>query len=86
MLVDVGLRYRPIPLNLGFVFSAREIKGDSFMIRDIGGQDPIHKHKKFINHLDHVSRVNYIAPNLIMLMNHIEMIINRQPVFEYGLT
>ena len=73
MLVDVGLQYRPIPLNLGFVFSARrEIKGDSFTFRDIGDQDPIHNHKRFINHLDHVSRVIYIGPSLIVLMNHID--------------
>ena len=28
----------------------------------------------------------YIGPYLIVLMNHIEMIINRLPVFEHGLT
>ena len=72
MSVDVGMRYHPISLQLGFVFSAKkEVREDSsYVIRDIGDQDPIHNHKKYINDLDHVSRIIHIGPGLLVLMNH----------------
>ena len=42
-----GLRFQPIPQDLGFVLSCRkEIKGESYVIRDLGDQDYIHNHKK----------------------------------------
>ena len=53
-----GLRFQPIPQDLGFVLSCRkEIKGESYVIRDLGDQDYIHNHKKLLNPLDHSSRV-----------------------------
>ena len=47
-----GLRFQPIPQNLGFVLSCRkEIKGESYVIRDLGDQDYIHNHKETVKSL-----------------------------------
>ena len=47
-----GLRFQPIPQDLGFVLSCRkEIKGESYVIRDLGDQDYIHNHKKTVKSL-----------------------------------
>ena len=41
-----GSRFQPIPQDLGFVLSCcKEIKGGSYVIRDLGDQDYIHNHK-----------------------------------------
>ena len=81
---DGDSRRRMLMVQLMLV-DVTDDKGDSFTIRSIGDQDPNHNHKKIINHLDHVSRVIYIGPYLIVLMNHVEMSINRLPVFEHRL-
>ena len=87
MSVDVSMQYRPIPLQLGFVFSAKKevLEDSSYVIRDKGDQDPIHNHKKYINHLDHVSRIIHIGPGCLVLMNHVEMVVERIPVLRHGL-
>jgi hypothetical protein len=55
---------KPIPKELGFIFSARkEINENGYTIRELGDQDVIHNHKKIINHLDHTSRMLYIGPD-----------------------
>ena len=57
-----GLRFQPIPQDLSFVLSrCKEIKGGSYVIRDLGDQDYIHNHKKLLNPLDHGSRVLMIG-------------------------
>ena len=91
MLTDEGERFRPIEEEKGFIFSARKVAceegplGPSYLIKDVGDQDPIHNHKKYINHLDHVSKVIYIGPGLVVLMNHIEIFIERISVLKHGL-
>lgn len=74
MTCSAGNIFQPVPKILGFVFSARkEIKGDSYIIREMGDQDVIHNHKKVINHLDHTSRMMYIGPDVVVHVNHIEL-------------
>lgn len=87
MLSDVGERFSPISEAEGFVFSARKEPADSgYVLRDIGDQDQIHNHKKYINHLDLVSKVLQIGPSHAVLMNHIEMVIQKFPVLKHSLS
>ena len=47
-----GLRFQPILQDLGFVLSCRkEIKGNNYVVRDLGDQDYIHNHKKTVKSL-----------------------------------
>ena len=90
MSCNVGDRFRPIPAELGFIFSARKETDNrmisGYVIRELGDQDPIHNHKKIINHLDHVSRMMFMGPVLTIHMNHIEKVLMRFPTFRHGLT
>ena len=57
MTKDETESFRPISEKSGFTFAAvKEQVGDHNVIRSLGDQDPIHNHKKLVNHLDHVSR------------------------------
>ena len=54
----VSTRYRPIPVDLGFVLSCRrEDRDNGYVVRDLCDQDYIHNHKKLLNSLDHASRI-----------------------------
>jgi len=58
----VSTRYRPIPVDLGFVLSCRrEDRDNGYVVRDLCDQDYIHKHKKLLNPLDHASRILMIG-------------------------
>ena len=47
-----GLRFQPIPHDLGFVLSCcKELKGHTYVLRDLGDQDYIHNHKKTVKSL-----------------------------------
>ena len=87
MTSEAGERFSPIPPELGFIFTTRqEIISDSFYsLSGMGDQDPIHNHKKFVNHLDSVSRTVRIGPGLVVLMNHIELVLKQFPVLRHGL-
>ena len=87
MTKDETESFRPISEKSGFTFAAvKEQVGDHYVIRSLGDQDPIHNHKKLVNHLDHISRSLCIGPGLFVHMNHIEQVIQRLPVLEHGLT
>ena len=47
-------KYKPVPLEDGFIFSARI--DDNNLMRDMCNQDMIHNHRKIINALDQVKR------------------------------
>ena len=80
-----GLRFQPIPQDLGFVLSCRkEIKGESYVIRDLGDQDYIHNHKKLLNPLDHSSRVLMMGGNIVH-MNHLQLVYDTFSHTEHGL-
>ena len=69
-----GLRFQPIPHDLGFVLSCRkELKGHTYVLRDLGDQDYIHNHKKLLNPLDHSSRVLMMGNNTAH-MNHLQLV------------
>ena len=80
-----GLRFQPIPQDLGFVLSCRkEIKGDSYVVRDLGDQDYIHNHKKLLSPLDHSSRVLMMGKNIVH-MNHLQLVYDTFSHTEHGL-
>ena len=69
-----GLRFQPIPQDLGFVLSCRkEIKGNNYVVRDLGDANYIHNHKKLLNPLDHSSRVLMMG-KVIVHMNHLQLV------------
>ena len=57
--IGVVDRYRPIPVDLGFIMSARfELTAaGKKLLRDLYDQDPIHNDKKIFNPLDHPTRI-----------------------------
>lgn len=69
-----GLRFQPIPQDLGFVLSRhKEIKGNNYVVR--GDQVYIHNHKKLLNPLDHSSRVLMMGMNIVhTCMNHLQFV------------
>ena len=80
-----GLRFQPIPQDLGFVLSCRkEIKGNNYVVRDLGDQDYIHNHKKLLNPLDHSSRVLMMGTDIVH-MNHLKLVYETFSHTEHGL-
>ena len=52
-----GERFRPVPRELGFIFSCEKFFSEkSYYIDHLCDSDYIHCHKKLINHLDHNAR------------------------------
>ena len=84
---DTGDRFRPIPKKLGFTLSARkEVKGDKYIIRDVGDQDCIHQGKKLINPLDHSTRTMMMGDTNTIHMNHLQLLSDRFDRLHHGLT
>ena len=80
-----GLRFQPIPQDLGFVLSCRkEIKGNNYVVRDLADQDFIHNHKKLLNPLDHSSRVLMMGKDIVH-MNHLQLVYDTFLHTEHGL-
>ena len=75
MSSDIGERFRPVPKNLGFVFSPLKESGanGSYVLRNIGNQDFIHVHKKLINPLDHNARFMIMGKHVVH-MNHLRLV------------
>ena len=53
-----GQRYKPVPIDEGFLFSANTTQNSEgeFVINNLSDQDYIHNHKKLDNQLDYVSK------------------------------
>ena len=80
-----GLQFQPIPQDLGFALSCREeMKGNNYVVRDLGDQDYIHNHKKLLNPLDHSSRVLMMGNNIVH-MNHLQLVYDTFSHNEHGL-
>ena len=80
-----GLRFQPIPQDLGFVLSCcKEMKGNNYVVRDLGDQDYIHNHKKLLNLPDHSSRVLMMGNNIVH-MNHLQLVYDTFSHNEHGL-
>ena len=85
MRSNEGLRFQPIPQDLGFVLGCRkELKGHTYVLRDLGDQDYIHNHKKLLNPLDHSSRVLMMGNNTVH-MNHLQLVYDTFSHHEHGL-
>lgn len=81
----VSTRYRPIPVDLGFVLSCRrEDRDNGYVVHDLCDQDYIHNHKKLLNPLDHASRILMIGEYLVH-MNHLQLVYNSFPLLDHGL-
>ena len=65
-------RYHPIPLELGFIMSARiEVTAaGKRLLKDIYDQDCIHNDKKILNPLDHPTRILQLG-RYTAHMNHL---------------
>ena len=82
---NLGRRYRPIPIELGFVLSCRKFETEiGYVIRDVCDQDYIHNHKKLLNPLDHASRVLMLG-NYLVHMNHVQLVYEMFPIPDHGL-
>ena len=88
MLSTAGIRYNPVGKDNGFFLTAKQepLSDGGYVIRDLGDQDWIHNGKKYINHLDHVSRNLMMGNGLVVLMNHVERLIANDNVHNHGLT
>ena len=83
--VDVGNRFRPIPRDLGFIFSCRKLnKENGYDVEDMCDQDYVHNHKKLLNPLDHASRVLRMGEYLVH-MNHLQLVSEVFPFADHGL-
>ena len=80
-------RYDLIGKENSFVFTAKKIfkEDGGWMISDVGDQDWIHNGKKYICHLDHVSRSLRLGDGKLVLMNHVELLVEVS-VFKHRLT
>ena len=77
-----GNRFRPIPEDLGFVFTCLVDRDGT--IRNNCDQDSIHNHKKLINHLDHHSRSIRMGRFLVHL-NHVREVYDRYDFSQHHL-
>ena len=88
MLKTDGVRYNPIGKKNGFVFTAKKKvseDGSSWVISDVG-QDWIYSAKKYICHLNHVSRCLPLGDGNFVLMNHVQQLVEKISVFKHNLT
>ena len=88
MLKTGGDSYDPIGKENSFVFTAKKIfkEDGGWMISDVGDQDWIHNGKKYICHLDHVSRSLRLGDGKLVFMNHVELLVDKVSVFKHRLT
>lgn len=79
-------RYRPVPVDLGFIMSATiEVsEGGKRVLRDIYDQDSIHNDKKIINPLDHTTRVLRLG-RYSAHMNHLRLVMALFPPCVHGM-
>ena len=83
--VDVGHRFRPIPQNLGFIFSWKKVDTENgYDVEDMCDQDYVHNHKKLLNPLGHASRVLRMGDYMIHI-NHLQLVSEVFPFPEHGL-
>ena len=83
--VDVGYRFKPIPRNLGFIFSCKKVDTENgYEVEDMCDQDYVHNHKKLLNPLDHASRVLRMDDYLVH-MNHLQLVSEVFPFPDHGL-
>lgn len=82
--VNVSNRFRPIPRNLGFVFSCRKLDKDENDVEDMCDQDFVHNHKKLLNPLDHATRVLRMGEYLVYT-NHLQLVSEVFPFADHGL-
>ena len=83
--VDVGCRFRPIPRDLGFIFSCKKLDTENgYVVEDMCDQDYVHNHKKLLNPLDHASRVLRMGEYLVH-MNHLQLVSEVFPFVDHGL-
>ena len=75
MSSDIGERFRPVPKNLGFIFSALKESdaNGSYVLRNVGDKDYTHVHKKLINPLDHNARFMIMGKHVVH-MNHLKLV------------
>ena len=84
--VDVGYRFKPIPRNLGFIFSCKKVDTENgYEVEDMCDQDYVHNHKKLLNPLDHASRVLRMGDYLVH-MNHLQLVSEIFPFPDHGLS
>ena len=80
--------FRPIPAHLGFHLCATKVEDEEapsgFCIEGLGDQDPIHNHKKVINHIDHTSRT-LTAGRYFIDSNHLLLLFEKQSSLHHGL-
>ena len=86
-LSNTGAPFRPIPEDLGFIFSCSILQLDdtSYALHDLMDQDYIHNHKKLVNHLHHGSQVLMMGPYLVH-SNHFLLILELFSFDRHGLT
>lgn len=83
--VDVGHRFRPIPRNLGFIFSCKKLgTEDGYVVEDMCDEDYVHNHKKLLNPLDHASCVLGMGECPVH-MNHLQLVSELFPFADHGL-
>ena len=89
MLADKGDRYNPIGRENNFIFSAQKVvkENGAYCTYDcVGDKDWIHKGKKYVGHLDHVSRTLGFGEGKLALLNHVELIVEKIDVFQHRLS
>ena len=83
-----GNRFRPIPLEKGFIYSTEKIEHDdgSYSLKGQGDQDAYHQLKKFINVLYLPSRVMTLGTNHLIHINHLQLVFDRFDRFQHDLS
>lgn len=78
--IGVVDQYRPIPLELGFIMSARiEVTAaGKRLLKDVYDQDCIHNDKKILNPLDHPTRILQLG-RYTAHMNHLRLVMTTFP-------
>ena len=83
-----GNRFRPIPLEKGFIYSTEKIEHDdgSYSLKGQGDQDAYHQLKKIINVLYLPSRVMTLGTNHLIHINHLQLVFDRFDRFQHDLS
>ena len=84
--IGVVDRYRPIPVDLGFIMSARiEVTAaGKRLLKDLCDQDCIHNDKKILNPLDHPTRILQLG-RYSAHMNHLRLVMETFPPCIHGM-
>ena len=83
-----GNRFRPIPLEKGFIYSTEKIEHDdgSYSPQGLGDFDAYHQLNKFIKVLYLPSRVMTSGTNHLIHINHLQLVFGRFDRFQHGLS